>query len=209
MNTNLQAYADMRTRPVPPGMKPGTPFDAFDAAPIVQTPQGAVQMAGPVRQQGLVPGTLYGGLVDTRYTQGLEPQLSVTAPARPVDIDLASGVPEYTRMQQYAALRGAIDSIDARDRKMGANMGAEANAKREVGRTAKASLEQALADFLRTQQIPDQGALADEYAVGKGKGRQYRDMVRNARQAQTNPVAPSPEQVNALRNGGSAFPLRR
>jgi hypothetical protein len=119
--TALNQYAALQTRPKPAGLaQPQGPFptgqgndaqfDWFSAAPIQQTPQGMVQ-APNTGQKDLVPGTLFGGLVDTRYSQGLEPMMSSSYPTRPIDTDLATGVPQYQREATYANLLNAQQTV--------------------------------------------------------------------------------------------------
>lgn len=136
----LNAYSRLMFLPTPSTVKPGTSFDWFDAAPMKQTPEGLVQQSGEQRQKGLVPGTLFGGLVDTRYTQGLESQIpapptrptgpgpQVVSPTplgtgaappmmgqaamNPLDVDLATGVSQYDREAQYQQLIDAYNKAN-------------------------------------------------------------------------------------------------
>jgi hypothetical protein len=82
----------------------GTPQDL---PPAAQPAPAAPTTAN--RKQGLVAGTIYGGLVDTRYTNGLEN----TAPLTNLDIDVASGVGTYNRQLGYDSAKNALTDLNA------------------------------------------------------------------------------------------------
>lgn len=208
----LNAYANLMYLPDAPNNKPGAPFDYYDAAPIVATPQGNVQQQQPGgRVRGLVPGTVYGGLVDTRYTQGMEHL--IPAPRRPVevqgptagggplmgyhsapqravsalDVDLATGVNQYDRESQYQRLLDDRDALEAQQRYADAEgrnpeKARWRNVRTDVIQQGQGELEQHLARFLVNQQpIGPEAYRSTQQTVAKS-GNVYRDRYNKARE---------------------------
>jgi hypothetical protein len=175
---------------------------------VLATPQGNVQQQQSTgRVQGLVPGTLYGGLVDTRYTQGMEhliapprtpemhgptadgrPILGSAAPQRAVsaiDVDLATGVNQYDREAQYQKLLDDMDALEAQQRYADSegkkpDMKRWRNVRTSVIQQGQGELEQHLDQFLANQRTIDPLAYKSTQETVDKKGTTYRKRYKDA-----------------------------